>query len=474
MSGKSFFDFYDRAKPTAAIAPAALDAGKAVSVTELTRQIDRAIKGSLPPAVLVRGEISNYKHHSASGNAYFTLKDADACIDCVMFSSERTNLKFDPGDGMELLATGRVAVYAQRGKYQLYVSQLQPLGVGSLEAAFKKLHAKLLAEGLFAAERKRPIPKYPLRIALLTSTETAALQDMLKVFQRFSFLQISVYHAPVQGSGAAEKIARAILQLNRRRDIELILLGRGGGSLEDLWAFNEESIARAIAGSRIPIITGIGHEIDVSIADLIADYHAHTPTEAAQVATAQWRQAAHLLGELAGRITQTLRRTIENSRHRLHSIERHEAFRRPADRLNTLRQLLDEHQRHLSLQMQRMLARNRQRLDVLGLREAEKHPRHRLQLENQRIVNLGARLSISVGRDFQARKQKLDALSGHLTALGPEQILRRGYSITRLKKGGQIVRAAEQVRVGMRLITELSAGKIESIAADDKQAELFE
>jgi exodeoxyribonuclease VII large subunit len=474
MSGKSFFDFYDRTKPKAAGAPAAADPGKAVSVSELTRQIDRAIKSSLPPAVLVRGEISNYKHHGASGNAYFTLKDADACIDCVMFSSERENLKFDPGDGMELLAAGRVAIYAQRGKYQLYVSQLQPLGIGSLELAFKKLHAKLLAEGLFATERKRSIPKYPLRIALLTSTETAALQDMLKVFQRFSFLHLSIHHAPVQGSGAAEKIAQAIGQLNRRRDIELILLGRGGGSLEDLWAFNEESVARAIAGSRIPIITGIGHEIDVSIADLIADYHAHTPTEAAQVATAQWRQASHLLEELAGRMTQTLRRTLENSRHRLNSIERHEAFRRPADRLNTLRQLLDEHQRHLTLQMQGLLARNRQRLDVLSLREAEKHPRHRLRLENQRILNLYARLNLSVGRDFQSHKQKLDALSAHLTALGPEQILRRGYSITRFKKGGQIVRVAEQVRPGARLITQLSEGQIESIAADDKQAELFE
>ena len=474
MSGKSFFDFYDRSKSRASPAPTVADAGKAVSVSELTRQIDRAIKGTLAPAVLVRGEISNYKHHSASGNAYFTLKDADACIDCVMFSSERANLKFDPGDGMELLATGRVAVYAQRGKYQLYVSQLQPLGVGSLELAFKKLHAKLLAEGLFSAERKKPIPKYPLRIALLTSTETAALQDMLKVFQRFPFLHLSVYHAPVQGSGAAEKIAHAIGQLNRRRDIELILLGRGGGSLEDLWAFNEETVARAMTLSRIPIITGIGHEIDVSIADLIADYHAHTPTEAAQVATTQWRQADRLLGELAGRMTQTLRRTIENSRHRLHSIERHEAFRRPSDRLNTLRQLLDEHQRHLTLQTQGLLARNRQRLDVLTLRGAEKHPRHRLQLENQRIVNLRARLNIAVSRDVQARKQKLDALSAHLSALGPEQILRRGYSITRLKKGGQIVRVADQVRPGARLITQLSDGQIESVAADGKQAELFE
>lgn len=477
MSGKSFFDFYDARKTPAVVArnaPASEEKSKALSVSELTRQIDRAIKGSLPPAVLVKGEISNYKHHGASGNAYFTLKDTDACIDCVMFKEERSRLTFTPDDGMELIASGRVAVYAQRGKYQLYVSQLRALGIGALEQAFKKLHAKLLAEGLFAAERKRTVPRYPLRIALLTSSETAALQDMLKVLRKFSFLNLCIYHAPVQGAGAAEKIADGLAKLNRRANIELILLGRGGGSLEDLWAFNEECVARAIAASRIPVITGIGHEIDVSIADLVADYHAHTPTEAAQIAVAQWRYANQSLQEISVRLTQTVRQCVAMQRHRLNVIERHEIFRRPADRIHSLQQLLDEQQRSLSAKMHASLARYRRRLDELSVREARKHPRSRLQLETERLNNLAGRLRYAMARDVQSRSHKLDALASHLTALSPQQILHRGYSITRLKKTGAIVRNAEAVKAGSRLVTELAEGQIESIAADGAQPELFE
>ncbi|HWB53250.1 MAG TPA: exodeoxyribonuclease VII large subunit [Tepidisphaeraceae bacterium] len=472
MSGSSFFDFYERNKkrPESAKPPDR----EPVSVSELTRQIDRAIKSTLPPVVLVRGEISNYKHHAVSGNVYFTLKDADACIDCVMFKSERASLKFEPRDGMELIATGRVAIYAQRGRYQLYVSQLQPLGIGSLELAFKQLHAKLLAEGLFDADRKRPIPKYPIRIALLTSTETAALQDMLKVLRRFEFLKLCIYHVPVQGDGAAEKIAAGIESLNRRRDVEVILLARGGGSLEDLWEFNEECVARAIVASRIPVVTGIGHEIDVSIADLVADYHAHTPTEAAQVVTAHWRQAGQFLDSSAVRLAQTLRRLVETSRHRLNSIERHEIFRRPMDRINTLRQLLDDQQRELVLQLQGMLARNREKLDRLAMRLADRHPRHRLQLENQRLESAKSRLAASMRYEFDRRRQKIEALGGHLSAIAPEQVLRRGYSITRIKKTGKIIRAADNVRAGDRLMTQLSDGEIESTVADAKQPELFE
>ncbi|HEY1684419.1 MAG TPA: exodeoxyribonuclease VII large subunit [Tepidisphaeraceae bacterium] len=476
MSGKSFFDFYDHAKAAPAQNPSRKENSTTptLTVAELTRQIDRAIKIGVPATVLVRGEISNYKHHAASGNAYFTLKDPDACIDCVMFKSERANLKFEPDDGMELIATGRVSVYPQRGKYQLYVSHLQPLGVGALELAFKKLHAKLLAEGFFASERKKTISRYPVRIALLTSTGTAALQDMLKVLRRFPHLNLCIYHTPVQGAGAAEKIAQGLNWINRRCDADLILLGRGGGSLEDLWAFNEECLARAMFASRIPIVTGIGHEIDVSIADLIADHHAHTPTEAAQVATMHWRHAPQTLSELTNRITQALRRMIENSRHRLTAIERHEIFRRPADRLNSLRQLLDDQQRHLDMQIRSRISQSRQRIDAASLRLIEKHPRHRLQLQNQRLLNLETRLRFLQTRDIQSRHQKLYALQTHLAALSPTNILQRGFSITRLKKTGQIIRSVEQATPGTRLTTQLADGQIESTTMDQNQPELFE
>ena len=233
MSGAGFFDFQARMKGESAKPSAA---GEAITVTQLTARIGGAIKAGLPGSVLVKGEISNYKAHQASGHSYFTLKDAGASINCVMWRSDAARLKFQPSDGMELLATGSVAVYPQQGKYQLYVTALHPLGLGALELAFQQLKAKLEAEGLFDAERKKPLPAYPLRIALVTSQSTAALQDMLKVLRRYSWLRLFLYHVPVQGDGAAEKIAAAIDHLNACRkqlSVDVILLARGGGSSMD-------------------------------------------------------------------------------------------------------------------------------------------------------------------------------------------------------------------------------------------------
>src|SRR5688500_1385675 len=306
-----------------------------MTVSQLTGYIDRAIRAGVPPHVLVKGEVSNWKLHRSSGNVYFTLKDSKACIDCVMYAGEASLLRFQPGDGMELLASGRVAVYQQRGKYQLYVATLDPIGQGALELAFRQLCTKLEAEGLFAAERKRPIPQCPTRIAMVTSTGTAALQDMLKVLRRCAFLRVCVYDVPVQGAGAAEQIARALNHLNRKHHtiggVDVVLLARGGGSLEDLWAFNEECVARAVANCAIPIITGIGHEVDTSIADLVADGHAHTPTEAAQIVTSNWRHAPESLDGAAARLRRIVRARLSDARQQLASIERHETFRRPRD-----------------------------------------------------------------------------------------------------------------------------------------------
>ena len=265
MAENSFFDMREKltapARASASIEP--------LSVTQVTRLIDTAIKSNVPAVVAVRGEVSNFNLNRASGHAYFTLKDPTATINCVMFRGEFSRVKFQPTDGMELLATGGVRVYAAQGRDQLYVNQLQPLGKGALELALAQLREKLSAEGLFEPTRKQPIPRFPSRIVLITSRETAALQDMLKVLWRVPPLALMLFHVPVQGEGAGKQIATAIELINRRaadvRGVDLILLGRGGGSLEDLWAFNEEILARAIAASKIPIITGIGHETDVSI-----------------------------------------------------------------------------------------------------------------------------------------------------------------------------------------------------------------
>ncbi|MDQ3440136.1 MAG: exodeoxyribonuclease VII large subunit [Planctomycetota bacterium] len=504
----NFFEFREklttrRAEPPA---PAPMEAAPGslqpapLSVTQLTAQIERAIRAGVPGTVLVKGEVSNFKPHRGSGHLYFTLKDASSCLSCVMWKSDAERVKFDVRDGMELLATGRVSIYASQGKYQLYVTRLQPLGQGALELAFKQLHARLKAEGLFAPERKKPLPLYPSRIALVTSRATAALQDMLKVFERFPWVLLCLVNVPVQGDGAAEKIADALMRISRPGarcgNVDMILLARGGGSLEDLWEFNEEIVARAIAASRIPVITGIGHEVDTSIADLVADYHAHTPTEAAQVAVMHWRKAGGDVGSHAARLHRAMRGVVQDAGRRLKMIERHEAFRRPRDRVNQLRQLLDDRQRALQLaadgllqSLRRRIAtseqglasagnerlrRDRERLARLMSELSEQHPRHAAGLAAARVASLDLQLRTVVSNCLQRQTLKVDLLARHLTAVGPEQVLRRGYSITTLKKGGKVVRSIDQVKPGDRLVTRLSDGEVESTAEDKNQPGLFE
>lgn len=474
-----FFEFHQKvnSRPNRgeSKSPPAKDA---LTVTQLTSQIEQSLKAAFPASVLVKGEVSNFKHHGSSGHIYFTLKDRDACIDCVMFKSDAVRLKFTPQDGIELLATGRVAVYGQRGKYQLYVTRLEPLGQGALELAFRELCAKLQSEGLFEAERKRPIPPYPSRIALVTSTQTAAVQDMLKVLRRFPWVRIFVYHVAVQGEGAAAQIAGAIADLSRGAHsiggVDLILLGRGGGSLEDLWAFNEEIVARAIVKSQIPIVSGIGHEIDVSIADLVADYHAHTPTEAAQVAMAHWKAAPDAVESAGIRLRRKMRTLIQLFRQRLTGLERHEVFRRPLDRINSARQLLDDRQRALSLAVSNRLRFAKDRLGRLVANLRERHPRHAVELSRQRLANLSSQLDRGMRESVQRQRTRVAAVSAHLNAVSPQRVLQRGYSITTLKKGNAIVRSVSQLKPGDKLVMQFADGSAESVVQDSAQLSLFE
>lgn len=450
---------------------------KPLTVSQLTAKIDRVLKSGLPASVAVQGEVSNFKLHGGSGHAYFTLKDAAACIDCVMFRGEAERLKFTPGDGLELIATGRVGVYPQRGRYQLYVTGLQPIGQGALELARQQIQAKLEAEGLFDPDRKKPLPRYPQRIVIVTSTQTAAVQDMLKVLGRFPFLHVQVYHVAVQGDGSAEKIAAALAhvnRVNRLEPIDLILLGRGGGSLEDLWEFNEEIVARAIAGSRVPVVTGIGHEIDVSIADLAADYHAHTPTEAAQVATRYWRTARDAVDAAALRLGREMRAMLQQARQRLAQVERHELFRRPLDRVNQLRQFLDDRQRSLTFATAERLRRFLDRVAMIEARLRERHPRHRITLESQRLDALSARLGRAAAQALRSDGREIDLLAARLHCINPEEVLKRGYSLTTHKRTGQVVKDPSQVKPGDTLVTRLAAGQIESTVQDARQLRLFE
>jgi exodeoxyribonuclease VII large subunit len=470
---ESFFEFRERltAKGQAASAPAR--PRESLTVSQLTRFIEKAMR-TLPPTFLVRAEVSNFNAHTGSGHLYFTLKDAGACIDCVMFRSDAERLKFTPADGMELLATGAVKVYPQRGRYQLYVTRLEPLGQGALEVAFQQLRKKLQAEGLFALERKKPIPSFPLRIALVTARQAAALADMLKVLGRFPWLKLMLYAVPVQGIGAADKIAAALRELDRLRLADVILLARGGGSLEDLWAFNEEAVARAIAACSIPIVAGIGHEVDVSIADLVADYHAHTPTEAAQVVTSRWRTVAEELAATRARLARCIRDQLTSCRHQLDALRRHEFFRRPLDRVNMLRQRLDDRQQLLRIAINARIWNLQRGVQEFAHSLAAHDPTHALVLARQRIGALDRRLAGAVLSGHRRRSAQVDALERALRAVSPDAVLRRGFSLTTLKKDGTIVRGKAQVRGGEKLLTRLSDGTIESTADDPKQPKLFD
>jgi len=477
---EGFFQF--QARQTAAKAEARVPVSKPadprpMSVSQLTSLIGRVLKKELPALVTVRGEISNFKLHRPSGNLYFTLKDTSACIGCVMWKDAASRLKFQCTDGLEMLATGYVSIYADQGKYQLYVSMLAPLGKGALELAFQQLRARLQQEGLFAAERKKPLPPYPRRIALVTSGATAALQDMLKVLRRFPWLKLMLYDVPVQGDGAAPRIAAALRHLSERHEriggVDAILLARGGGSLEDLWPFNEEVVARAIAASRIPIVTGVGHEVDVSIADLVADHHAHTPTEAAQTITAPWRNIGQTLDAHADRLRRQTLQSLRHARQRLTMIQRHELFRRPADRIATYRQKLDDRQRSLLLRVTQLLNRGQARVDRLETRLSQRHPRHSIALHRAKLLAAEKQLASATSAYQRRLAMKLDAMQKHLAAIGPEQVLRRGYTITMDAKTGQPLRSAAAVAPNARLITRFSDGKVESIAEDPRQPRLF-
>jgi len=501
MSGQGFFDFRERLTQRTEPAPVQekSPASPPLTVSQLTNKIEAAIKTQLPGSVLVQGEVSNFKA-VAAGHFFFTLKDSDACIDCTMWRSDNIKLKFQVRDGMELLLVGTVDLHRQQSKYRLYVKRLEPLGEGALELAFQQLRQKLQKEGLFDPKRKKPIPSYPTRIALITSAQAAALQDMLKILRRFPFLRVMVYPTLVQGQEAGAQIAAAIEHLNLSHQqiggIDVILLARGGGSLEDLWAFNEEVVARAVAVSKLPIITGIGHEVDVCIADLVADHHAHTPTEAAQVVI---RQDARLHREL--------RQLISQAEQRLASTERHEVFRTPLQRIHRLVQRLNDVQRQLvsgtdqrmaqshrqltqlesRLQQQRTQIVTRLREQISELRRflaaamqnhlqrlrarlqrnqvllRDSHPKHRLQLSTQRLAQADNRMQRTMIQDLRRRQQQVASMAARLEAINPKRVLQRGYSLTTLRKTGEVIRNAADLRTGDRLLTHFAVGEAGSV-----------
>jgi len=390
-----------------------------ISVSELVNAFKEVVETALPPCS-VEGEISNCRK-SPSGHWYLTLKDDQAEISAVIWRSAAQRIRFEPKDGMKCLATGSLQVYVARGTCQFVIAKLMPQGVGELEMAFRQLRDKLSAEGLFEESRKRPIPRIPRRIALVTSPSSAAVRDMVQVItRRWPSARIVIVPVRVQGEGAAEDIARGLRLVHRIPEVDVVITGRGGGSLEDLWCFNTEIVARAIVACRLPVIAAVGHEIDVSIADLVADRRALTPSEAGELVVPSARDLRDALRHTAERMRQTLRDRLERMRLKLSAIEARSVIQRPMT-------LVDQ---------------RRMDLDVCGERATRA-----IQLMTER------------------RRRELGSVAASLQALSPLQVLSRGYSLTQ-KQDGTILRNPGDVSIGDVLQTQLANGVIFSKVSD--------
>jgi exodeoxyribonuclease VII large subunit len=396
-----------------------------LSVSQLTQAIKDTLEGEFP-AVWVAGEISNFSRPQ-SGHCYLTLKDDDAQIRAVMWRMAASRVRFDLDDGLEVVCQGYLDVYAPRGSYQLVIQRIEPRGVGALELALRQLRDRLAREGLFAPERKRRLPRFPRRIAFVTSPTGAAVRDFLEVLRRrWHGVHVMIVPVRVQGEGAAAEIAAGIELVNRlATEFDVLVVGRGGGSLEDLWAFNEEVVVRAIHASRIPVVSAVGHEIDVTLSDLVADVRALTPSEAAERIVPLAEEILAYLDAQQQRLTTALRTRAGGSRARLDALAACRVFRRPLERTQLLSRGLDE---------------------------------------------LQARARRAIGRHVELARRSLDARSGQLDSLSPLAVLARGYSLTTRLDDDRLVRSGNDASAGDRVRTRLRDAELLCRVEDVVQA----
>lgn len=398
-----------------------------LSITQINEYIRTMMDGdALLTGVAVRGEISNYKVYP-SGHHYFTLKDEGAALKCVMFKGNALRLRFRPDNGMKVIAMGRITVYPRDGAYQLYCTAMAMDGVGDLYAAFEQLKAKLAAQGLFDPAHKKPLPKYPGVIGIVTSPAGAAVHDMLRILRkRYPLTEVRLLPVRVQGAEAPAEIAAAIRYANHHRLADLLIVGRGGGSIEDLWAFNEEVVARAVYDSRIPVISAVGHEPDVTISDFVADLRAATPSNAAELAVPDQ---------------------------------------------DALRQTLDSVSTAMVTALQRQIKAARRHLQVLSASPALQSPVNYLGQKRKSLELLKNRLLSAQTNGVNRRKQAYISLTAKLDAMSPLKVLTRGYAMTRLEDG-TVLRSVRQVAAGTQVTVSLSDGRFSASVIDVKENEL--
>jgi len=412
--------------------------GKIYTVSQLSSLIKVTLEEHLPSRLVVTGQISDWRRHQ-SGHCYFSLRDEadDAVLPCVIWASDFRKVKFEPENGLAVLATGFIDVYIPHGRYQFMVDKLEPAGVGALQIAFEQMVRRLEAEGLFDQAHKKPLPKYPNRIGILTSASGDAVKDIARsIFDRWPCTKLFLYPVPVQGEGAAGKIAEALKDINRRNKelkLDVLIVGRGGGSLEDLWAFNEEVLARAIYSSKIPVISAVGHEADVTIADLVADARASTPTKAGVIVVPDMRE---VLEQLAG-IENTLAEKVKTS-------------------LRNRQQRLDEFGIRLASSIKSIVIEVKDKLHAAYEAIISIEPHRLLGKRKVDLNNFRSRANAAITAAVGRLRLQLTASENRLAALNPKSVLQRGYSITTNKKTGLMVRFLDDVQVEDSLITELA------------------
>ena len=445
---------------------------KALTVSALTRMI----KGTLEQrfgSVLVEGELSNVSQPS-SGHLYFTIKDANAQISAVMFRGSQRGLAFKPSDGQIVRAFGEITVYERRGNYQILIRRMEEGGKGSLQAQFEALKKKLHEEGLFAQERKQPLPQLPQHVGIVTSATGAAIQDILNVVsRRFPNLHVLLAPAKVQGAGAANEIAAQIDRLNAIGGLDVLIVGRGGGSLEDLWCFNEEVVARAIARSAIPVISAVGHEVDFTISDFVADLRAPTPSAAAELVVGCKDAFQSRLDELQNRLTRSLRERTLAARNRLVRASGSYVFREPANVVARHRQKLSTLKLRTEHRLGGAVQDMQQTVDLIGVR-MQQQLQSAVQRNRQTLEDLQLRMVHRIKFCHQMGHQDIKRYAIQLRALNPLAVLQRGYSVTRGKDGRIVVRT-EDVHEGETMVTQVADGSFESqvlrVRADEEGVE---
>jgi len=434
-----------------------------LSVTELTRTVRELVEGMVGE-VWVEGEVSNLRKQ-ASGHQYFTLKDDRCQLPCVLFFRPGLrNATMPLAEGKLVHVRGQMTVYEARGQYQLNVNLVQAAGAGLLAAKFEALKRKLDAEGLFDAARKRPIPRFPKAIGIVTSPTGAAIADMLNILHRRApWIQILINPVRVQGAGAGAEIAAAIAEFNSGAlpPVEVIVVARGGGSAEDLWEFNDENVARAIFASELPVVSAVGHEIDFTIADFVADLRAPTPSAAAELIAPDTAALSLRFERLRGAMERCAREAVRQRQSRLAFIQQSALFREPVARIEALAQQLDDTTEHLARLAADRLAEERRRLEAARSSLREHRPDQLLRMRRQELDALGERLHRGGAQRLDAFNQRLEHAGNLLRVLGPQSTLSRGYSITRTEEG-EIIRSVSQASAGTKLVTQLADGAVRS------------